>query len=275
MTGGTVCHGFNLIFPNQLSPLLVGLFPRPVDTENLGPGANELFRRSMTFQAPLHVEGVRFPDKGHLVDLPVTGRTSDSPAHMDTVVEVDEIRKIVDPIPVQRHTARIALSYRFQHRAIGPDLRVACHAGLCRRHAREATFLDAGMAVATIQSQALDVMLVAEWNGLLCGDADIGHVGRTVYRGRHPEKGRHYKECAENAETRKCVRTSMKNLSHSAAYPNTFRPGTLKHRGSEIVLSKAILRFPFRLQGLRAGLRPAGGLPDAKRQSKSDIILSP
>src|SRR5437763_7084532 len=97
--------------------------------------------------------------------------------NMNAVIEVDEIRKIVHPIPHRRFAAAEALAHGFQHGRSRPNLRVAVHAGLGRRNASKTRSLDRSMAIAAINPQACNVMLVAEWRGLRPGNSRIGHVG--------------------------------------------------------------------------------------------------
>ena len=53
----------------------------------------------MAGEAPFHKEGLGFPNEGHLVHLPVTGRAADTFIHVDGMVEVNVIRQVMDAIP--------------------------------------------------------------------------------------------------------------------------------------------------------------------------------
>ena len=70
------------------------------------------------------------------------------------------------------------------------------------------------MAVAAINPVVLDMMLVAERDGLLPGNIDVGEIGR--FRNGPPkvaERG-HDKHRTVNTHTRNCIGAAMKNLSH-------------------------------------------------------------
>src|SRR5205823_13661976 len=132
---------------------------------------------AVTFQAPGQLEGLRRPGQRHPVDLPMASRAADALLDVDAVVEVDEVAQDVDPIPLQRLTALEALADRLQHRAPGPDLRVAVHAGLGRGHAGERGLLHRGVAVPTVDPVVADMMLVTEWHRLVDRYPLRRHVG--------------------------------------------------------------------------------------------------
>ena len=89
---------------------------------------------------------------------------------------------------------------------------MAVHAGLRRRNAREAGCLYRGVAVATIDAQAGDVMLMAERNRLRLANARIRHVGRTLNFVQDPAQGNHDEDRAKNRGAGQTIRTAMKNL---------------------------------------------------------------
>ncbi len=51
----------------------------------------------------------------------------------------------MDSGPLNRFAAAKTLAHRFQHRTVRPDLRMAIHAGLGRRNARERALFDRGV----------------------------------------------------------------------------------------------------------------------------------
>src|ERR1043165_430908 len=73
----------------------------PFHIENLIFGSEIAFGRFVAIDAPAHVERVGFPGQRHLIDSPVTGRTSNSFLNVNAVVEKDEIRQLIDPLPMQ------------------------------------------------------------------------------------------------------------------------------------------------------------------------------
>jgi hypothetical protein len=58
------------------------------------------------------------------------------------------------------------------------------------------------MTIAAIQSEAGDVMLVAEGNGLLEGDVYIGFIGRPFDDLSDDAGGRQKSKCTENGDFR-------------------------------------------------------------------------
>ena len=130
----------------------------------------------MTVETPIHVERVFPPRQRHPVDPTVTGRTSDSLVNVNTVIEIDETGEIVHARPLNRPIRPKTFAHRLEHRTVGPDLRMAIHAGLGRRDAREGTFFDRSMAIAAIDTFVADVMFVAEWDGLAARHTDISNI---------------------------------------------------------------------------------------------------
>ncbi len=66
-------------------------------------------------------------------DGAVAGGAAHALGHVDAVVEIDVIRQAVDPLPADRLVARETLPHGREHLRVGPDLRMAGHAGLGRR----------------------------------------------------------------------------------------------------------------------------------------------
>src|SRR5439155_7901311 len=79
-----------------------------------------------------------------------------------TAYEVDVVGEIVQARPLERPVRAPARAHRLERRAVGPDLGVARHAGLRRRDARHRGGLDRGVAVAAVDPDSADVVLVAE-----------------------------------------------------------------------------------------------------------------
>ena len=130
-------------------------------------GPDRLLRVPVAVEAPLHGQRVLLPGDRHLVHPAVAGDAADALLDVDAVVEVDEVRQVVDALPLERRPVAEALPHRLQQRAVGPDLRVAGHAGLGRRDAGEGGLLHGGVAVAAVDAVVRDVVLVAERHRLL------------------------------------------------------------------------------------------------------------
>src|SRR6185503_15122315 len=117
------------------------------------------------------------------------------------VVEVDEVRQVVDLDPRDRQPAPEAGAHRLQVWAIRPDLGVAVDARLARRNARTGRLLDRGVAVAAIDTELTGVVLVAELDGLRARDRFLGHVRRPVDEREHPERRGYQEHGAEETQS--------------------------------------------------------------------------
>ena len=132
-------------------------------------GSQVLLRVTMAIEAPLHGQRRRARCQGHGIDLPVAAFAPDALRNVDAVVEVDEIRELVEALPAQRSAAAECLDHRRQYRLIGVELGVAGHARRDRRYARECRLLYRGVTIPTANSVIADVVLVTERHRLLDG----------------------------------------------------------------------------------------------------------
>jgi hypothetical protein len=113
--------GTNVVLLGELVPTLELVRRRaPVHVENLILGPQLAFRGFMAIQAPAHIKGMRFPGERHLTDLAMAGGAANPFLDMNTVVEEDEIRQLIDRVPLQRLVRGQALPHRRQHGRIGP-----------------------------------------------------------------------------------------------------------------------------------------------------------
>jgi hypothetical protein len=121
-----------------------------------------LRRVAMASQAPLHFQRRCAPQHRHLVDPAMAFDAGHALVDMDAVIEIDEIRQVMHPIPADRLLVPIARVQRRQRRRITEQLRMAGQADLRRRQAGEGRFFNRGMAIAAIQAVIADMVLVAE-----------------------------------------------------------------------------------------------------------------
>ena len=96
----------------------------------------------------------------------MAGGAADALRHVDRVVEVDEVGEVVDAVPDERPPRPEALAHRLEHRGVFPDDLVAVVAGRRRGDAGEGRRLDAGVAVAAVDAEPGDVVVVAEGDEL-------------------------------------------------------------------------------------------------------------
>ena len=114
--------------------------------------------------------------KRHLVDAAVAGGAADALIHVDAVIEVDEFGKIMDAVPGNGLPVRKLSRTGSSMGLLDPDLRMAVHANLGGRHAGELRVFHGGMAIAAIDAQAADMVLMAEGHRLIADDAHAGDV---------------------------------------------------------------------------------------------------
>jgi hypothetical protein len=227
--GGFYSSDTNLIFGNQVSAerILIGeraaIYPDGVrrrgwlvaHIENLIAGAEILAGIAMASQTPLHLQGFRLVHQGHLIDWTVAGVATDALGDVNAVIEVDEVRELVDPGPLQRFAGTIAGADGLKELSVVPNLRVTVHARLGRGDSGEAGGLDRGVTIAAVDAESGDVMLMAEWDRLRLADAGIGHKGRALHDVNDSAQCRNDEYGAENGGARKRIRAAMKDLRHS------------------------------------------------------------
>jgi len=171
----------------------------------------------MTAQTPIHVQRALAPGQRHPVDAPVTRRATDTFVDVDTMVEINEARKIVNPGPLDRLIIAKTIAHGRQYRAIGPDLIVAIHTGFGGRNAGERAVFHRCVAVAAVDAVVADVVLVAEGHRLAAGDAYFGDIRRFIDCRQRGHQRDHQNDAAENADFRKGIGTGMEYLAHSSS----------------------------------------------------------
>jgi hypothetical protein len=199
-------------------PLLIrALTPlrwRPLHREHFFLRPDELLWVPMTFETPLHIQRSDLIGQRHQIDPPVTGRTTDAFVHVNAVIEIDEVWKVVHSRPLDRLAGAPAFANRFEIRTVRPDLGMAIHASLSWRNARISKSLNGGMTIAAIDSVVSDVMFVAELNGLFAREISLGVVRGPVEFEQKPNDYRDEEDRAEDADFRYEVGASMKDLAH-------------------------------------------------------------
>ena len=167
MAGRTVRQSLDVVRQHQLftefglrlAVLGLGVEAHRVDVFSR---AQVLLRIAVAIDAPAHVERVLFPHQRHLVDAAVAAFAAHALLHVHRVVEVDELRQVMQAHPRNGLVLRVAIADDLQHFGVGPDLRVARHAGLRRRNACARGDVHTGVAIAAIDAEALHVVIVAE-----------------------------------------------------------------------------------------------------------------
>lgn len=162
-----------LIFPNR-NPL--GMVGRsfPFHVGDLIDRTQIDVRIPVTIQTPTHAERLDQHDLFHLRNIAVTTDTPDSGIDVRRVIEVSEVRQVVDSNPFQRLAGSEAVSHQSQFLAFGFDHRVTIHTGSGRGHVGVGLLLDSGMAVAAVDPQVARVDSVAVRHRLFWPVPDIG-----------------------------------------------------------------------------------------------------
>ena len=116
----------------------------------------------------------------------MAGGAADALLHVNLVVEIDEVRQVVDADPTQIRVVAKAGADRLENRRVRPDLVVAVHARLGRRNPGERRLLDRRVTVAAIEADAAHVVRVAELDGLLHDLVLLGRPRRPHQREDDP-----------------------------------------------------------------------------------------
>lgn len=164
--------------------------------------AQILFRRAMTAKAPLHLQRFLLIHQRHLVNRAMARVAADALGHVDAVIEKNEIGKLVHARPLQRFTSPITGAHWLKQLRVGPNLRMAVHAGFRRRNACETRRFDRSVAVAAIDAEPGHVMLMAERHWLRLAHAGVGNVRRSLNRVSDPSEGRDHKYGTKNCGSR-------------------------------------------------------------------------
>ena len=142
MTGGTTLQNSpaqNLVLGFQREPkvdFVRGCVPRPVlHVENFFNRTHKFFRRTMTFQTPLHLQRRCLVHDGLVINPAVTGGTANALLYVNAVIEIGVVRQIVHANPLEWLTSAETRAHRLQIRTFGPNLLVTIHARVRGRHA--------------------------------------------------------------------------------------------------------------------------------------------
>src|SRR5207245_7518762 len=73
------------------------------------PPPSSLCPYTTLFRSPLHLERLRLPHERHAIHGPVARRAADAFVDVNAVIEVDEVRQIVDARPQDRLAGAKAL----------------------------------------------------------------------------------------------------------------------------------------------------------------------
>jgi len=153
-------------FPGQISDF--------IDRTDMGGGI------AMAIQTETHAQGFRVLHFIHLIDLAVTFHATDAAGDMDGVIEINEIRQVMDLYPDDGFAAGGAIAHEGEARVVFEHLVMTVHTGGGRREIGVPGFFDGGMAVTAIEAELADVDGVGIENGLDGFVTDLGVFGRAI-----------------------------------------------------------------------------------------------
>src|SRR5260370_3964066 len=179
MTSRTACQNIQPIFIRHLNTIglhqiqtLPNLFLSrilllPFHIKDFLFRSHEIFRRAMTLETPLHLQGCRLRNHRHLIDAAVASRTAHAFIHMNRMIEIREVRKVMNANPLQRLARLETRAHRFQVRTVGPNLFVAVHANGGRRQAPRRRSFKPRVAIGTNDALVPYGGLITEFNWVL------------------------------------------------------------------------------------------------------------
>lgn len=107
---------------------------KPLHVVDLRLRPYEFLRFSMARETPFHLQRILLINGRHFVYLAVTRRTANTFCYVNAVVEIRKLRKVVNALPFDGFVIAEACPDGLEIWAVSPDLTVAVHAGLRRRH---------------------------------------------------------------------------------------------------------------------------------------------
>lgn len=186
--------------------------------ENLVARSQVFFRSPVAIETPLHLQRCVVVHQRHSIDGTVTGIASHTFVDVNTVVKVNEIRKIVDPCPNQRFVSTKTFPHRLQHRGLRPYLRMTIDAGFGGWNPGETRLLHRCMTVSTVDPQTSYMVLMAEGYWLRSDHPSVSGVGRSLHLCHCPKQRRYDEYSTKNRGAGYCVGTTVKDLGHRSAF---------------------------------------------------------
>ena len=172
----------------------------------------------MAIETPLHLQRSLVIHQRHAIYRAVTRIAAYALINVNAVVEINEIREIVHPVPHQRLSAAITGADRLQHGRAQPYLGMTVHAGLGRRNARKTGLLNRGMAIAAIQTDRADMVLMAEGYRLRPGHMGVSDIRRSLELNTRPQNKGEQEYRSKDRGLGYCVGSTVKNLHSIRAF---------------------------------------------------------
>ena len=179
-----------LFFPRLLGKILLPLLALrfPIQLRHKLDRTKMFVGIPVAVDAPCHRKLFMLVDRFHLVDSTMATLAANARIDVSRVIEVNELRQVVNPLPGNAAARIPALMDRRQLLAVGMDRRhrsdtlrigrtVAVDAGCRRRHRRMRRIKDGIVTVATIHLQLASVNGMTEGNRLLGLVTDVQCLG--------------------------------------------------------------------------------------------------
>src|ERR1700756_4003686 len=104
----------------------------------------------------------------------MTRRTTNAFIYVNRVIEIGEVRQVVNANPLQWFPGLETGGHLFELRPVSPNLLMTIHADRGRRNASGCGRLDRSMTIATVDAVIADVVFVTELDWLLALDPLTG-----------------------------------------------------------------------------------------------------
>ena len=170
----------------------------------------------MTIKAPPHKQRFVLVGERHFVNTPVAFHTPDAFVHVNAVVEVSKLGQVVNPLPCDRRACPVAGSHRLKGGCTNPNLLVAVHADLCRRHASKGGRFDRCVTIAAVDPKLADMMRVTQFDRLNSGHFLLSDIRRPPQHIECQGKYDQARQQRNNTDFGERIETSMKDLRHAA-----------------------------------------------------------
>lgn len=131
------------------------------------------------------------------------------------MIEVNEIRKVVNPCPAERHASAPTLANRFKIWTVRKEFGVAIHANFSRGDPCKRRSFHRDVAISTIDAVIIDMMFVAELDRLPPWNISSCRIGRAREGRQEPKPCTSEEYRSENDYLENRVCTGMKCLGHA------------------------------------------------------------
>ena len=202
VAGGAVLRGVDFPVVCELRSFISGKILRsnPVQVVDLLWGAKIGGRIALAIQTEAHAQRFGMINFVHLVNLAVAMDAGNTPVHVNGVVKINVIRRLVDLDPRHWGATGETLTHGSQARVVGQHLIMTVHAGVGRRDVREPRLLNTVVAIPAINPQLVSMNRVGERHGLyrlipdpgvlggeIVSDSSRGHRANQHYPHQYPE----------------------------------------------------------------------------------------